>query len=116
MTNRNYTQIVSLSSGANVSVNNAAIFGKASQDVSVNGANVNQNNYQMDGVNIINFAGTGTGADSGIYAGIGIPESGCAARVQDSDFDLRRQLRPQSGRQRERGHQIRQQFGARLAV
>ena len=89
LTNRNYTQIVSLSSGANVSVNNAAIFGKASQDVSVNGANVNQNNYQMDGVNIINFAGTGTGADSGIYAGIGIPNPDALQefKIQTSTYD-----------------------------
>src|SRR5579884_2925401 len=59
LTNRNYTQILSMSAGANVSVNNAALLGRGSQDVSVNGANTNQNNYQMDGVNIDNFAGNG---------------------------------------------------------
>jgi hypothetical protein len=43
LTNRNYTQILSMSAGANVSVNNASAFGKGSQDVSVNGNNTNQN-------------------------------------------------------------------------
>jgi hypothetical protein len=73
LTNRNYTQILSMSAGANVSVNNAALLGRGSQDVSVNGGNTNQNNYQMDGVNIDNFAGNGLAADAGIYAGIGVP-------------------------------------------
>src|SRR5579871_833605 len=44
LTNRNYTQILSMSASANVSVNNAALLGRGSQDVSVNGANTNQNN------------------------------------------------------------------------
>lgn len=89
LTNRNYTQIVGLSGGANVSVNNASLFGKGSQDVSVNGANVNQNNYQMDGVNVINFAGSGTGADSGIYPGIGIPNPDALEefKIQTSTYD-----------------------------
>src|SRR5665213_788332 len=48
LTTRNYTQILGLSAGANVGVNNASNFGKGTQDISVNGANINQNNYQMD--------------------------------------------------------------------
>ncbi len=89
LTNRNYTQIIGLSGGANVGVNNATLFGKGSQDVSVNGANINQNNYQMDGVNIINFAGSGTGADAGIYPGIGIPNPDALEefKIQTSTFD-----------------------------
>ena len=89
LTNRNYTQIIGLSGGANVGVNNATLFGKGSQDVSVNGANINQNNYQMDGVNIINFAGSGTGADSGIYPGIGIPNPDALEefKIQTSTYD-----------------------------
>ena len=89
LTNRNYTQILSLSAGANVSVNNASAFGKGSQDVSVNGANTNQNNYQMDGVNIDNFAGNNLGADAGIYAGIGIPNPDALQefKIQTSTYD-----------------------------
>ena len=89
LTNRNYTQIIGLSGGANVGVNNATLFGKGSQDVSVNGANINQNNYQMDGVNVTNFAGSGTGADAGIYPGIGIPNPDALEefKIQTSTFD-----------------------------
>lgn len=67
LTNRNYTQILSMSAGANVSVKTP--LGRGSQYVSVNGGHTSQNNYQMDGVNIDNFAGN----DAGIYAGIGDP-------------------------------------------
>src|SRR5271170_279840 len=89
LTTRNYTQILGMSAGANVSVNNASLLGKGSQDVSVNGANVNQNNYQMDGVNILNFAGNGVGADSGIYVGIGIPNPDALQefKIQTSTYD-----------------------------
>jgi hypothetical protein len=89
LTNRNYTQILSMSAGANVSVNNASSLGRGSQDVSVNGANVNQNNYQMDGVNVDNFAGNGLAGDAGIYAGIGIPNPDALQefKIQTSTYD-----------------------------
>src|ERR1700733_2645491 len=89
LTTRNYTQILGMSAGANVSVNNASLLGKGSQDGSVNGANINQNNYQMDGVNIDNFAGAGLGADSGIYVGIGIPNPDALQefKIQTSTYD-----------------------------
>ncbi|MBV9505237.1 MAG: carboxypeptidase regulatory-like domain-containing protein [Acidobacteriia bacterium] len=89
LTNRNYTQILSMSAGANVSVNNASVLGRGSQDVSVNGANTNQNNYQMDGVNIDNFAGNGLAADSGIYVGIGVPNPDALEefKIQTSTYD-----------------------------
>ena len=73
LSNRNYTQIVGLSAGVNGNVNNATQFGKGTQDYSVNGADPGQNNYQMDGVAINNSANSGSSNDSGIYAGIGIP-------------------------------------------
>ncbi len=89
LTTRNYTQILGMSAGANVAVNNASLLGKGSQDVSVNGANINQNNYQMDGVNIDNFAGSGLGADAGIYVGIGIPNPDALEefKIQTSTYD-----------------------------
>ncbi|MGA2880187.1 MAG: carboxypeptidase-like regulatory domain-containing protein [Bryobacteraceae bacterium] len=89
LSNRNYTQIVGLSAGVNGSVNNATTFGKATQDFSVNGADPGQNNFQMDGVAINNSANSGSSNDSGIYAGIGIPNPDAIQefKIQTSTYD-----------------------------
>ncbi len=89
LSNRNYTQIVGLSAGVSSSVNNATAFGKATQDFSVNGADPGQNNYQMDGVAINNSANSGSSNDSGIYAGIGIPNPDAIQefKIQTSTYD-----------------------------
>jgi hypothetical protein len=89
LANRNYTQILGLSAGANVSVSNATTFGKATQDMSVNGNDPAQNNFQMDGVAINNIANSGSSNDSGIYAGIGIPNPDSIAefKIQTSTYD-----------------------------
>ncbi len=89
LSNRNYTQILGLSAGANVGVSNATSFGKATQDMSVNGNDPAQNNFQMDGVAINNIANSGSSNDSGIYAGIGIPNPDSIAefKIQTSTYD-----------------------------
>jgi hypothetical protein len=89
LSNRNYSQIIGLSAGVNVSVNNATQFGKATQDFSVNGNDPGQNNYQMDGVAINNSANSGSSNDSGIYAGIGIPNPDAIQefKIQTSTYD-----------------------------
>ena len=89
LSNRNYTQIIGLSAGVNVGVNNATAFGKATQDFSVNGQDPGQNNYQMDGVAINNIANSGSSNDSGIYAGIGIPNPDAIQefKIQTSTYD-----------------------------
>ena len=56
LANRNFTQIIGLSAGANAPVNNATSFGKGTLDISVNGATPGQNNFQMDGVAIQSMA------------------------------------------------------------
>jgi hypothetical protein len=73
--NRNYTQILGLAAGASAPPNNATAFGKATPDISTNGADPAQNNFQMDGVAINNIANAGSSNDDGggIYTGIGIP-------------------------------------------
>jgi hypothetical protein len=89
LTNRNYTQIIGLSPGTSVGVFNASAFGRGSQDVSVNGAAPDQNNYQMDGVGVNNLASTGVAADFTIYTGIGIPNPDAIQefKVQTSLYD-----------------------------
>jgi hypothetical protein len=71
-------------------VNNATAFGKGTLDMSVNGNDTTQNNFQMDGINITNFASGGSAGDShGIYAGIGIPNPDALQefKVQTSTYD-----------------------------
>ena len=89
LSNRNYTQILGLAAGANSGANNATAFGKGTQDISTNGADPGQNNFQMDGVAINNIANPGTSADSGIYAGIGIPSPDAIQefKIQTSTYD-----------------------------
>ncbi len=105
LSSRNYTQILALSAGTNTGANNATAFGKGTQDMSVNGNDPGQNSFQMDGVNINNFANAGSANDSSLYAGIGVPSPGFDSGVQSPDFDLRRELRAKPGRERERSHQ-----------
>jgi hypothetical protein len=67
LASRNYTQILDLSAGANVGATDATQFGKGTQTMSVNGNDPGQNNFQMDGVNIANWANAGNSDDSVLY-------------------------------------------------
>ena len=89
LSNRNYTQILSLSAGANAAVNDARSLGKGTQDMSVNGNAPGSNNFQMDGVAINNIANADTANDANIYAGIGIPNPDAIQefKVQTSTYD-----------------------------
>ena len=89
LSNRNYTQVLSLSAGAAANVGNATAFGKATQDIAVNGNDPGQNNFQMDGVAINNIANMGSANDQAIYAGIGIPSPDAIQefKIQTSTFD-----------------------------
>ena len=89
LANRNFTQIIGLSAGANVPVNNATSFGKGTLDISVNGATPGQNNFQMDGVAIQSMAGNGSANDGGIYVGIAVPnpDSIQEFKIQTSTYD-----------------------------
>ena len=89
LSSRNYTQILALSAGTNTTANNATALGKGTQNMSVNGNDPGQNNFQMDGVNITNFANSGSANDSGLYAGVGIPspDSLQEFKVQTSTYD-----------------------------
>jgi hypothetical protein len=89
LSNRNFTQILGMSAGVNAGVTNATTFGKATTDFSVNGADPGQNNYQMDGVAVNNIANGGSSNDSGIYAGIPIPNPDAIQefKIQTSTYD-----------------------------
>jgi len=86
---RNYTSLLALSAGVNATVNNATALGKGSQDFAVNGANVNQNNFAMDGVSIQNFGGFGSTHEGGSYTSFGIPSPDALQefKIQTSQYD-----------------------------
>jgi hypothetical protein len=90
LTSRNYTQILGLSAGVSGDLNNGAAFGRGTQNVSVSGSRPDQNNYQMDGISVINaVSGFSSAADFGIYAGIGIPNPDAIQefKIQTSTYD-----------------------------
>ena len=72
LTERNYTQVLTLSPGVSGGVNNAAELGRGTIDVYVNGASNISNNFVMDGADINNF-GSGRGGDFVQQGGIPIP-------------------------------------------
>jgi Carboxypeptidase regulatory-like domain len=86
---RNYTAIMGLEAGAAGGVGNATSLGKATADIAVNGAGLDQNNIMMDGATIVNAFGAGNNADSGIYVGVAIanPDSIQEFKVQTSTYD-----------------------------
>jgi hypothetical protein len=88
LASRNYTQILSLSAGAVANVENAAAFGKGTLDLAVNGATTEQNNFQLDGVSVVNAFGAGLASDSGIYVGIAIPSPDAIAEFKGPDLHL----------------------------
>ncbi len=89
LSNRNYTQLLTMAAGANVGVNDATTIGKGTQDISVNGADPGNNNFQMDGVSIVNTNNSGSAKDCGIYGGIGIPNPDAIQefKIQTSTYD-----------------------------
>jgi hypothetical protein len=89
LTSRNYTNLLGLSAGAAANVFNAANLGRGTQDISVNGSSIAQNNFQMDGASIVNWTGNGNAADSGANPGIGIvnPDAIEEFKIQTSMFD-----------------------------
>ncbi len=88
LSGRNYTQIIDLSPGVVANVATASAVGNGTQDINVNGSGSDQNNYIMDGVSQTNY-GSGGGAQSGNFPGIGIPnpDSIQEFKIQTSQFD-----------------------------
>ena len=89
LASRNFTQVIGMSTGVAVDVSNGAGFGRGSQNMSVNGASPEKNNFQMDGVGINNAAGNGNAGDAGLYTGIAIPNPDAIQefKIQTSTYD-----------------------------
>jgi len=88
LTNRNFTQVLTMSAGVAGDVNNAASLGKGTQDVYVNGASSISNNFHMDGADINNF-GSGRAGDFVQQAGIAIPNPDALQefKIQTTNYD-----------------------------
>ncbi len=78
----NFTQILALSPGTSVPLPDHTTVGHNSQNVSVNGARVTQNSYQVNGVEAINWASRGTGTIA-----LPAPESIQEFKVNTSLYD-----------------------------
>src|SRR4029453_4160793 len=76
---RNFTQILALSPGTSVALPDNTALGRNSQNVSVNGARVTQNNFQINGIDANNLA-TNAAASVAVPA----PESILEFKVQTS--------------------------------
>jgi len=89
LTTRNYTDILGLSAGANGSVANAVSLGKGGTNLAVNGASQTQNAFQMDGVSIVPFAGSGYTTENAFFPTFGIPNPDALQefKIQTSLFD-----------------------------
>ena len=61
---RNYVQIIALSPGVNSEVNNAATLGRgiSQQSISAAGSSIQDNNFEMNGIQITTFKEVGTSA------------------------------------------------------
>src|SRR5712691_3778541 len=89
LSTRNYVNLVAMSAGANADVNNATGLGKGWLFTNVNGANNTQNNYQMDGAPIDNWASFNVGNDSGFFASLPVPNPDAIQefKIQTSTYD-----------------------------
>ncbi len=78
---RNFTQLLGLTTGANTYLTDNTVVGRNSQNVSVNGSRVSQNNFQINGID----------ANAGIGAGLPLAnpaaESIAEFKVQTSLYD-----------------------------
>src|SRR5215472_3889018 len=86
---RNYTNLLTMSSGANAAVTNAAFIGKGATLIAVNGGGTAQNTYLQDGVPINNWFSFNTGAEGvefGSFA-IPIPDAIAEFKIQTSTYD-----------------------------
>jgi hypothetical protein len=86
---RNFTAVLGMSAGVAVDASNATSYGRGSQNMSVNGALPEKNNFQMDGVSINNAAGNNEAGDAGLYTGIAVPNPDAIQefKIQTSTYD-----------------------------
>jgi Carboxypeptidase regulatory-like domain/TonB dependent receptor len=86
---RNYTNLLTMTAGANSSVSNATTVGKGSPLIAVNGAGTSQNTYLQDGVVINNWYSFNTGTEGVAFGSfvLPIPDAIAEFKIQTSSYD-----------------------------
>jgi hypothetical protein len=79
---RNFTQILALSPGTSVELADNSAVGRNSQNISVNGARTNQNNYQINGVDANHIL-----SNNAVRLAVPAPETIQEFKVQTSLYD-----------------------------
>ncbi len=89
LTTRNYTNLLGLTAGVAADVGNASALGRGGMEFAVNGNGTAFNTFQMDGVNITSYGGTGFVTESQNYPTMGIPNPDTLAefKIQTSTYD-----------------------------
>jgi len=89
LTTRNYTNLLGLSAGANASVNNASALGRGGMEIATNGASTAQNDFQMDGVSVVNMASSQNSTETSSFPTISVPNPDTIAefKIQTSSYD-----------------------------
>ncbi|HEX8766400.1 MAG TPA: carboxypeptidase-like regulatory domain-containing protein, partial [Candidatus Acidoferrum sp.] len=89
LVNRNYTQILGLTSGTNTDVVDATQLGAGSQEIRANGARSGGNNFMLNGVDANSYGANMTEATSSSGGGLAIPAPDTIQefKVQNSLYD-----------------------------
>jgi hypothetical protein len=88
LSNRNFTQILSLSPGVLVGLPDATVLGRGTQDVESNGGKTTANNIQFNGIDANNLAQNSAAAD-GEEVGVAVPAPDTIQefKVQTGNYD-----------------------------
>lgn len=88
LSNRNFTQILSLSPGVLVGLPDATMLGRGTQDVTANGGKTTANNIQFNGVDANNLSQNSAAAD-GEEVGVAVPAPDTIQefKVQTGNYD-----------------------------
>ncbi len=86
---RNYTNLLTMTAGANSPVTNASTIGKGSPFIAVNGGGTAQNTYLQDGVVINNWYSFNTGVEGVAFGSFAIPNPDAISefKIQTSSYD-----------------------------
>ncbi len=86
---RNYTNLLTMTAGANSAVTNASTLGKGSPLILVNGGGAAQNTYLQDGVIVNNWYSFNTGVEGVAFGSFAIPPPDAITefKIQTSTYD-----------------------------